>query len=288
MIYDPFLGIMSNDQNQTLTRRTKVGNWIESTPVTQFIIAVILLNAIMLGLETSVAVRQHYSRILDILDQLILSVFVIEIVLKLYAYGWRFFRSGWNVFDFMIVSIALMPSAGIFSVLRVLRVLRILRLISVVPQLRFIVESLLKALPGIGSIFILLLLLYYIFAVIATQLFGPQFPQWFGTLTQSMYTLFEVMTLEGWSDMARAIMEQFPYAWLFFVLFILIATFTMLNLFVAIIVDTMQTLHEHRKVEKPSKLGGGELDRLRQENWALQEEIKVLKRQLKNKKRVRR
>jgi len=282
---------MSKHQNQTLTRRTQVGNWIESTAVTQFIIAVILVNAIMLGLETSVTFVQHYGRILEILDQFILSVFVIEITLKLYAYGWRFFKRGWNVFDFMIVAIALIPSAGIFSVLRVLRVLRILRLISVVPQLRFIVESLLKALPGIGSIFILLSILYYIFAVIATQLFGPQFPEWFGSLAQSMYTLFEIMTLEGWSDMARTIMEQFPYAWLFFVLFILIATFTMLNLFVAIIIDTMQTLHEHGKIEKPSEGETGssqELDRLRQENWALQEEIKALKRHLKNKKKSRR
>lgn len=282
---------MSNDQNQTLTRRTQVGDWIESTPVTLFIIAVILINAITLGLETSVIFMQRYGHILDTLDQLILSIFVIEITLKLYAFGWRFFKSGWNVFDFLIVAIALMPSAGTFSVLRVLRILRVLRLISIVPQLRFIVESLLKALPGIGSIFILLSLLYYIFAVIATQLFGPQFPEWFGTLTQSMYTLFEIMTLEGWSEMAREIMEQFPYAWLFFVLFILIATFTMLNLFVAIIVDTMQTLHEHSKVENLSEddiESRQELDRLQQQNRALQEEIKVLKRHLRNKKKSRR
>ncbi len=280
---------MSNDQNQTLTLRTQVGDWIESTPVTLFIIAVILINAITLGLETSVIFMQRYGHILDTLDQLILSIFVIEITLKLYAFGWRFFKSGWNVFDFLIVAIALMPSAGTFSVLRVLRILRVLRLISIVPQLRFIVESLLKALPGISSIFILLSLLYYIFAVIATQLFGPQFPEWFGTLTQSMYTLFEIMTLEGWSDMARAIMEQFPYAWLFFVLFILIATFTMLNLFVAIIVDTMQTLHEHGKVENPSEVGyHQELDQLRQQNRALQEEISALKRRLKNQKKSRR
>jgi voltage-gated sodium channel len=280
---------MSNDQNQTLTLRTQVGDWIESTPVTLFIIAVILINAITLGLETSVIFMQRYGHILDTLDQLILSIFVIEITLKLYAFGWRFFKSGWNVFDFLIVAIALMPSAGTFSVLRVLRILRVLRLISIVPQLRFIVESLLKALPGISSIFILLSLLYYIFAVIATQLFGPQFPEWFGTLTQSMYTLFEIMTLEGWSYMARAIMEQFPYAWLFFVLFILIATFTMLNLFVAIIVDTMQTLHEHGKVENPSEVGyHQELDQLRQQNRALQEEISALKRRLKNQKKSRR
>jgi len=279
---------MSKYQNQT--RRTQIGNWIESPLVTQFIIGVILINAITLGLETSASFMQRHGHIVNTVDQLILGIFVIEITLKLYAFGWRFFKSGWNIFDFLIVAIALVPSTGPFSVLRVLRVLRLLRLISVVPQLRFIVESLLKALPGIGSIFMLLALLYYIFAVIATQLFGPKFPQWFGSLTQSMYTLFEIMTLEGWSDMARAIMEHFPHAWLFFVLFILIATFTMLNLFVAVIVDTMQTLHEHNKIEKSSgvkKDNPQELDNLRQQNRALQEEIQTLKRHLKNRKKRR-
>ncbi len=228
----------------SLPDRAALGAWVESARVQRVIIALIVINAITLGLETSPAVMQRVGAALIRLDQLILTVFVIEVLTKLYAHGRRFFRDPWNVFDFIVVGIALVPAAGPFAVLRTLRVLRVLRLISTMPKLRFIVEALLHAVPGIGAIAGLLAIIFYVFAVMATSLFSSQFPDWFGSVPGSLYTLFQIMTLESWSmGIVRPVMEQYPMAWVFFVPFILIATFTMLNLFIAIIVNTMQTMH---------------------------------------------
>jgi voltage-gated sodium channel len=225
--------------------RERLADWVESKPVQFFIIGLIVLNAVTLGLETSPRVMAAIGPALLAIDAVILGVFVVEIALKLYANGLRFFKSAWNVFDFLIVGIALVPASGPLAVLRALRILRVLRLISMVPRLRFVVEALLHAVPGIASIAGLMALLYYVFAVMATGLFGSTHPEWFGTIGKSMYTLFQVMTLESWSmGIVRPVMETHPWAWVFFVPFIIIATFTVLNLFIAIIVNTMQTLHD--------------------------------------------
>ena len=225
--------------------RMRVVSWVEAPRVQYSIIALIIINAITLGLETSPTVMSSMGSWLLVLDQFILCVFVLEISAKVYAYRWRFFRDPWNVFDFLIVAVALIPASGPLAILRALRILRVLRLISMVPKLRFVVESLLHAIPGIASIAVLLVLLYYVFAVMATGLFGSAHPAWFGTIGKSMYTLFQIMTLESWSmGIARPVMETHPHAWLFFIPFILVATFTMLNLFIAIIVNTMQTMHK--------------------------------------------
>jgi voltage-gated sodium channel len=233
-----------------MDRRERLGAWIESRRVQGFIIGVIVLNALTLGLETSAAVMADFGPVLHGLDRAILSVFVVEIGIKLYARGPGFFREPWNVFDFVVVGIALVPASGPLSVLRVLRVLRILRLISMVPRLRFVVEALLRAVPGISSIGLLMLILFYVFGIMATGFFGEGFPEWFGSIPSSMYTLFQIMTLESWSmGIVRPVMAEYPYAWLFFIPFILIATFTMLNLFIGIIVDTMQTLHQSESEE---------------------------------------
>jgi voltage-gated sodium channel len=225
--------------------RDRAAHWVETAHVQNFIIILILVNAITLGLETSIAATSAFGIWLLILDRVILAVFVVEIATKLFAYRLRFFRDPWNVFDFVVVGIALVPASGPLSVLRALRILRVLRLLSMVPRLRFVVESLLRAIPGILSIALLMVILYYVFAVMATGLYGSSFPQWFGTLGESMYTLFQIMTLESWSmGIVRPVMETHPYAWLLFVPFILFATFTILNLFIAIIVDTMQSMHE--------------------------------------------
>ena len=227
------------------TLRGRIGTWIESTRIQFSIIALIIVNAITLGLETSPTVMEAVGPAILMLDRAILSVFVVEILLKLFAFGPRFFRQPWNVFDFIVVTIALIPASGPLAVLRALRVLRVLRLVSMMPRLRFVVEALLHAVPGIASIAGLMLLIFYVAAVMSTGLFGQSFPEWFGSIGASMYTLFQVMTLESWSmGIARPVIDAYPYAWLFFIPFILIATFTMLNLFIAIIVNTMQTLHE--------------------------------------------
>ncbi len=230
--------------------REKAGNWIESKKIQSIIIVLIIINSITIGLETSDYAMQNFGGLLKTLDQIILAIFVIEIVIKLFAFGGGFFKKPWNVFDFVIVGIALFPSSGVFSILRVLRVLRTLRLLKAIPRLRFIVEALLRAVPSIGWIFVLLAMVFYVFAVMGTKLFGAAFPVWFGTVGKSMYSLFQIMTLESWSmGIARPVMEQFPYAYLFFIPFILIATYTTLNIFIAIVVNTMSEIHQ-KELEK--------------------------------------
>ncbi len=215
--------------------------FIESPRMQRIIMGLIVLNAVILGLETSPTVRGAIGGLLVNLDHMLLAIFVIEIVAKLLGHGLRFFKSGWNVFDFIVVGIALVPATGPLSVLRALRILRVLRLLSAVPKLRRVVESLLRAVPGITSIAAILLLVFYVFSVVATNLFGEKYDEWFGSIGRSMYSLFQIMTLESWSmGIVRPVMKDYPFAWMFFVPFILIATFTMLNLFIAIIVSAMQ------------------------------------------------
>jgi voltage-gated sodium channel len=261
--------------------RARIGAWIESAPVQRFIIAVIIVNAITLGLETSATLMASWGGLLRLLDRAALAVFVVEIGLKLYAFGPRFFRVAWNVFDFAVVAIALVPASGPLAVLRALRVLRVLRLVSSVPRLRFVVEALLAAVPGISSIAGLMLLLFYVFAVMATSLFGAGFPEWFGSIGASMYTLFQIMTLESWSmGIVRPLMQEHPMAWLFFVPFILIATFTMLNLFIGIIVDTMQTMHDADHAAERREMEGAlheDTDRVLLELRRLRQEVEQLR-----------
>lgn len=235
------------DMANTSTRdgRQRVRAWIEQPRVQNFIIVLILLNAALLGLETSAGAMAAAGGIIVGLDRAILAVFVVEIALRLYAHRAAFWRDPWSVFDFAVVAIALLPATGPLAVLRALRVLRVLRLLTVVPSMRRVVGALLAAIPGLGSIAMVLLIIYYVFAVIATNLFAASYPEWFGDIGRSLFTLFQIMTLESWSmGIARPVMEHFPYAWTFFIPFILVATFTMLNLFIAIIVNAMQSFHE--------------------------------------------
>ncbi|WP_417516958.1 ion transporter [Minwuia sp.] len=225
--------------------RMKVKALVEHKTFERAILAVICLNAVTLGLETSSTAMAAAGPLILMLDRAALAIFVIEIALKLLAYGRGFFRSGWNVFDFAIVAVALLPSEGGLSVLRALRILRALRLISGVESMRKVVHGLLKAIPGMGSIIALLALVFYICAVIATKLFKESFPNWFGNLGESAYSLFQIMTLESWSmGIVRPVMDVYPFAWIFFVTFILLTSFTVLNLFIAVIVNAMQSQHE--------------------------------------------
>ncbi|WP_299479824.1 ion transporter [uncultured Roseibium sp.] len=209
------------------------------------IIGIIMLNAVTLGLETSPFMMDSVGTWLVLIDRVILAIFVFELILRLYAHGLKFFKDPWSLFDFAIVGIALIPSTGPMSVLRSLRILRVLRLISVVPSLRRVIGGLIAALPGMGSIVVLMALVFYVFAVMATKLFGHTFPEWFGDLGASLYTLFQIMTLESWSmGIVRPVMEVYPLSWMFFVPFILCTAFTVLNLFIGIIVSAMQEEHE--------------------------------------------
>lgn len=237
-------------QSTSLNMRDRVRNLIEHPRAQGAIITLILISAALLGLETWPAAMAAAGGMILTFDKLILGVFVAEIALRLYVHRWNFWRDPWSVFDFAVIGIALLPATGPLAVLRALRVLRVLRLLTMVPSMRRVVGALLAAIPGLGSIALVLLVIYYVFAVIATKLFGAAYPEWFGHLGQSLYTLFQVMTLESWSmGISRPVMEHFPYAWAFFIPFILVATFTMLNLFIAIIVNAMQTFTEQEQRE---------------------------------------
>lgn len=212
---------------------------VESQAFSNTIIVLILINAVTLAMETSKSIMAAYGPILLTIDKIILAVFVAEILAKFAVYRHRFFLSGWNVFDLIVVVIALMPATGTLSVLRALRILRVLRLISILPQMRKVVEGLLRALPGMGAIVMLLSLLYFVAAVMATKLFGADHPGYFGTLGDSFFTLFAIMTLEGWADIAREVQTTHPQAYLFFVPFIIVSVFAVLNLFIAVLSNSM-------------------------------------------------
>lgn len=225
--------------------RVALARWIERPAVHNTLIALIVANAAILGMQTSAALAARWGSLLQAMDMAILGVFVVEIALRIFVHRLAFFRDPWSVFDFSVVAIALLPAAGPFAVLRALRVLRVLRLLTMVPSMRRVVGGLLAAIPGLTSVIAIIAIVFYVAAVIATQLFGERFPDWFGTLGESSYTLFQVMTLESWSmGIARPVIEAYPHAWIFFLLFIMISTFTMLNLFIAIIVNAIQSQQE--------------------------------------------
>ena len=231
--------------------RTMIGDIIDRPAFQNFILGVIIFNAVILGMETSQTLMDRAGTLLILLDRICLGIFVVEIALKLVARGAGFFRNGWNLFDFAIVGISLAPASEGLSVLRALRILRLLRVLSVTPSLRRVVEGLMAALPGMGSVFVLMGIIFYIGSVMATKLFGGSFPEWFGTLGRSAYSLFQIMTLESWSmGIVRPVMETYPYAWLFFVPFILITTFAVVNLVVGLIVNSMQEAHGVEDAEK--------------------------------------
>ena len=254
--------------------RERVRVLIEDVRFERAITALIVANAITLGLETSPAVVARFGDLLHAIDRTALGVFVVELLSRFFVYRRRFFHDPWRVFDFVIVGIAVIPASGAFSVLRALRVLRVLRLVSLVPSMRGVVGALLTALPGMASIVGLMALVLYVSAVLATKLFREIAPEFFGDLGASLFTLFQVMTVEGWPDIARGVMAQSPYAWMFFVAYLLIATFMVLNLFIAVVVNAMQS-----KVTEDLK-GEGEahtrliLDEVR----SLRQEIEALSR----------
>ncbi|WAC49407.1 ion transporter [Asticcacaulis sp. SL142] len=222
------------------TWRARLRDGLDHPAATTVIVGLIVINAIVLGLETYPMVMALIGSQLLMLDQLLLGVFVVELLLRLFAQGGRFIRDPWNLFDTVVIALALLPASGALSVLRALRVVRVLRLISIFPSLRRVISGIAAALPGIGSIGAILLILYYVFAVMATKLFATSAPQWFGSLEASLFSLFQIMTLEGWADMTRELAQTQTLAIPFMVVFILVSTFTVLNLFISVMLEAMQ------------------------------------------------
>ncbi len=249
-------------------------NIVESKFFKYFITGLILLNGVTLGLATSGSIMESFGSVIAWADVVIVGIFTVEIIMRIYVYRVGFFKDPWSLFDFFVVAISLVPANAGLSILRVLRVLRLFRLLTIIPQMRTIVGALIGVIPGIASVSMVLLLFFYVFAIMSTNLFGEEFPQWFGTLGASMFTLFQIMTLESWSmGIARPVIEQYPYAWIYFVIYILIVTFIMVNLFIGLIVDAIFTI----KGEDSKESEEDKLDALRDEIKELKEMVVELK-----------
>lgn len=227
----------------------KINGVIHSKAFQNLIIVLIVLNTIVLALETSNEIMESFGAYLKFLDRSILLAFVLEIIMRISVHGTSFFKKPWNVFDFLIVAVSFIPAGASISALRAFRIFRVLRLLSTVPTMQRVVESLLTSIPGIASVLSVMLLVFFVFAVIGTHLYGATYPDWFGSLGKTMFSLFQIMTLESWSmGIVRPVMQSHPYAWAFFVVYILSTTFILLNLFIAIMVNTM-----HSDVDKEAE-----------------------------------
>jgi voltage-gated sodium channel len=245
---------MSENKKQAVWQ-LKIENFVAHHWIQTGIVVLIIINALLLGMETSESIMDVYGPELHLLDHAILGIFICEIALLMLARGLNFFKDPWCVFDFVVIAIALIPASEALAVLRSLRVLRVLRLINKVQSMRKVVKGLLGSLASLGSVMGLMLIVFYVSAVISTNLFAKEFPDWFGNLGASFFTLFQIMTLDSWSEgIARPVMEKFPYSWVFFLSFIMIATFTFINLFIAAIVDSFSSASHEEREENTSYL----------------------------------
>lgn len=260
--------------------KNTIKKFIEAKYFQHFITFLIIFNGITLGLATSRDFMNDYGVLIHNMDNIIIAVFTLEITMRIYIHRQQFFKDPWSLFDFFVVSISLIPANEGLSILRVLRVLRLFRLLTIVPQMRLIISAILSVIPGMASVSLVLLLFFYVFAIIATNLFSMTFPQWFGSLGESMFTLFQIMTLESWSmGIARPIMETHPYAWIFFVIYILIVTFIMVNLFIGLVVDAIFTIKGSENTQ--SEADGDEKSRPETaKELVYQHEIKLLQGEL--------
>jgi voltage-gated sodium channel len=222
---------------------TQIRQIVDDVRFQRFIITVILINAVVLGLLT-LDLPPALRATLTAIDNVCLVIFCIELAMKIAAYGTQFFRQGWNIFDLIVVGIALLPNTGSLSVLRALRVLRVVRLVTAIPAMRRVINGMFAALPGGASVAGILFILYYVAAIIGVTLFSATVPKYFGDLGTTFFTLFQLMTLEGWNGVAEEVMAQHPRAWVFFVCFIVFTNFTTLNLLFGIIVDAMEKAKE--------------------------------------------
>lgn len=270
------MGQQTGTRAQSRTWRGRLRAFIDLEWFTNLVLGVILANALVLGAETMVS--GSALDVLHLIDNVMLGFFVLELILRLLANGRRFFTDPWSVFDLLVVGVAFLPAGDSLTALRALRVLRVLRVITVVPSLRRVVDGLLRAVPGMGAVGALLILVVYVSAVIATGLFGEAAPEYFGHLGTSLFTLFQAMTGEAWPDVARTVMETHPSAWIFFVLYILVVSFAVLNLFIAVIVNGMEEISEEERQDDEQK--DERLDGLAAQNREILTELRALRARL--------
>lgn len=249
--------------------RDRVRAVVDGKRFQRAVIAVIVVNAITLGCETSATLVASYGDLFDALDRTALAFFVVELAARLYAHRLRFFRDPWNWFDLVVVGVAVLPAAGPLSVVRAVRILRALRLVAMVPSMRRVVAALVRSIPGLLSLSGLLVLMLYVGSVVAINLFRDSGDPRFGDLGSTVLTLFQITTGDGWSDVMRDLMATQPLAWIFFLVYLLVGTFTMLNLFIAVVCSAM----ESEAAAAPSTPD----DRLLDEIRALREEVRALR-----------
>jgi len=207
---------------------------------------VILVAAVVVGLETSETLVERHGALFAGLDVALQTIFVLEIALRLLACWPRplaFFRDGWNVFDFTVVATSLLPQAGVFAmVARLARLLRVTRLVSVFPELRLIIGTMLRSIPSMGHVIMLLGLLLYVYGVLGFYLFRAADPEHWGTLGAALLTLFQMLTLEGWVEIQATVLAVEPWAWLYFGSFIFVAVFVVVNLFIAVVINNLESV----------------------------------------------
>ncbi len=249
------------------------------------IIGVILFAGVLAGVETNVALVERHGLLLRTLDATVLVIFLAEIGLKIAAHGRRplaYFRDGWNVFDFTIVAVCLLPIGGPFAaVLRLVRVLRLLRLVTALPKLQLLVGALLKSLGSMGYVSVLLGLIFYIYAVAGVHLFGPQMPEDFGTIPAALMSLFQIITLDNWSDLFNPAQSAAPIgAGIYFVSFILLGTMILLNLFIGIVMNSMSEMHAELDEQKAARRAAAEKGSVLDDVTAIDQQLTSLKSQL--------
>lgn len=260
--------------------RETLGNLVDHAYVQRFIVVVLLLNAATLGMDTSPEIMAKYGDLINSINTIIPIIFVIEVGTRLIARGRGFFKESWNIFDIVIISISFLPSGSAFSALRALRVLRVLHVISLVPRMRHVVAAMIRSLPQIGSILALLVIVSYISAVIVTHLYGFDYPELFGSIGRSMLTLFQLMTLEGWAaEVVRPVMETHPYSVFLFIPYMLMTAFAILNLFTAVLVDSMQILQQNYTRERADEQT---THAITQEMLGVKADIQTLTQEVKN------
>jgi voltage-gated sodium channel len=221
-----------------------LGSWFRSRGYEYTITTVIVLNAFLMALETYPSISNLAGSTINLVNSAVIVLFVMELALKLFAFGGAFFRSGWNWFDVAVVTLSVLPGT---EALAAMRAVRLLRLVAVLPSLRRVVVGFLSAIPSLGSVIMILALMLLVSALVATRLYGVAHPDLFGSLGASSFSLFVVMTLEGWNEIAWQVMETHPSAWIFFVGFIMLTSWAVLNLFIGVIVDSMQ---QHTREEE--------------------------------------
>lgn len=243
------------------------------------IVVVLVINAIALGLRTAASVSASLDPLLIGIEATVVAIFVVEMIIKITALGRGFFRDGWNWFDLVVIVLSAIPASGTLLMLRTVRILRTFRLISVIPSMRRVVNALFSAVPGLVSILLLLMLVLYTSSIAAVQMFGAVAPSHFGSLGQSLLTMFKVMT-QGWPEVADEIVAVRPLGWMFFVGYIVVTGFIVLNLLIAVIVNAMERQVLEAQAAKEQKVEQTHHTQLMAELTAMREQLSAVQTEL--------